>query len=139
MEKKFAKNGEDKQTSRSASSDLDNPQDFGSNSDRLSAMKNAHALDKVTSVSQMISVVKTRKLPEFYGKDKNLDALARLQTFINDQDSKEADAFGSFNATDEKLVRALNDDKVIPGHLSPTVHEWLKKAEKSRSGPASLD
>jgi hypothetical protein len=57
MGKQTAQSSEDNKTRRSASSDLDNPQDFGSNADRLSAMKNAHALDKVKSISQMVSVI----------------------------------------------------------------------------------
>ena len=131
MEKKQAKSDSDKKTSRSASSDLDNLQDFGSNADRLSAMKNAHALDKVTSIAQMITVIEERRLPEFYGKENYIAAIKTVQSQVQ---TKRDDNFGTVNISDVKLIKSLLDDRLIPEHMSPMVLQLVEEAEKIAAG-----
>jgi hypothetical protein len=131
MGKQAAQSSEDNKTRRSASSDLDNPQDFGSNADRLSAMKNAHALDKVTSISQMVSVIEERRLPEFYGKEKYITAIKNVQGQVQ---TKRDDNFGTVNVSDVKLIRSLLDDRLIPEHMSPMVLQLVEEAEAIAEG-----
>ena len=140
MGKQTAQSSEDNKTRRSASSDLDNLQDFGSNEARQAAMKDAqdkdaHWGDSAKDIDAMFKVLQSTHPPELNGFDKNLEALRGLQEFIK----KGQGDYGPFNKGDLGDVQVLYDAKVIPPHLMGPLRELITKAERMMKSQVPLD